>query len=76
MSLKCRKCGSRNTKITSAKKLAEATGNSNIANTVSGFVSPNQILDIIKKFFDWLSEKEKNNAMFVVCQDCGYYERV
>lgn len=76
MSLKCNNCGSRNTQTTTAKKLAETTGNSNITNAASGFVSPKEIVGLLKALFEWLSGKEKNSRSVVVCKDCGYWERV
>ena len=85
MSLQCRKCGSRNTEIVSAKKLSDKIGNKSLMTANAGFlvVDPviiaealKAIFQVLGKLFDYLKEKEKNKRKVVICKDCGYWERV
>ena len=85
MSLQCRKCGSRNTEIVSAKKLSDKIGNKSLMTANAGFlvVDPviiaealKAIFQVLGKLFDYLKEKEKNKRKIVICKDCGYWERV
>lgn len=83
MSLQCKKCGSRNTSTVKAKEMADRTGDSSFNTAASGMINPvlviatlKAIIDMIGNVFNWLTEKEKNDASVVVCKDCGYWERI
>lgn len=63
--------------------MAEVTGISNFTIAKFGSVNVGEIgnllaafLSIIGKLFDFLMEKEKNEASIILCQDCGYWERM
>jgi len=85
MGIQCNKCASRNTIVVKAKDLAKRTSDNSVLTGMSGTVAgdPAVLLEILKgivqflgKLFGWLEEKEKNDRQVVVCQDCGYWERV
>lgn len=83
MSLKCPKCGSRNTVTETAGKIAELTRDDRFLTTSSGYISLDQLAELlkdiiraIKRLFGFLEQRERNNAPVLVCKSCGYYERI
>lgn len=76
MGLKCKSCGSTNTKCVEKKDLVEASkgvGASSIGS--KGFVDPNKVIDLFRLIFEWLNKREDGKQPYVVCKDCGYYEQ-
>lgn len=83
MSLKCPKCGGRNTVTETAGKIAELTRYDRFLTTSAGYISPEQLSELlkniitaIKRFFGFLEQRERNNASVLICKSCGYYERI
>lgn len=75
--LLCKKCGSRNTFITTKGRLEEAFGEQVGA---VGVIPPTVIvaaLGILKvvvgAILDWLKDE---NTKYIVCSDCGHYEKL
>lgn len=82
MNLQCKKCKSTNTKVMSAEKLSEETGDNNFNTAAAGVASVailpiiEKLLDVLGKLFGFLEEKEKNKKQILVCLDCGYWEKL
>ena len=83
MSLKCKECGSRDTKVISARELSAITNDTSVLTTSSGKIDIIFFVEAIKyisqalgRLFEWLKEKEKNDSRVVVCKDCGYWEKI
>lgn len=84
--LGCRKCGSKNTVVCKVKDAAKKDPSAGFESQTSGFASASfaaEIIEAIKylsmavaKIFGFMEEKEKNEALMVVCKDCNYWERI
>lgn len=80
MGLKCKDCGSRNTKIVEKKDLKDAAKQVGASvSGASGYIDPDQIravLKVIAAIFEWLTSREDGKKPVLVCKDCGYYEKI
>ena len=84
MSLKCKECGSRDTTIVTRKQLSKALDKPEGSLGSAGLVVDpvmviNAILALIalaSQALNYLKEKEKNEVEYVICKDCGYYEKL
>jgi hypothetical protein len=83
MSLKCSKCGSRDTFVCGAKDLTAKTGNPMFMTTAAGVVALHALPALVgmllaagKAVFEYLGWREKNNPPIVVCKACGAWERI
>lgn len=83
MSLKCPKCGSRNTVTETAGKIAVLTHDDRFLTTSAGYISPGQLSELlkdiiraIKRLFGFMEQRERNNAPVLICKSCGYYQRI
>jgi hypothetical protein len=86
MSLPCKKCSGRNTKVVPEDKFREIAGSANSVNAMSGKIPltdeqknkiEEYVIELIKKIIDLVFDKlfPKKN-MVVVCMDCGHWERI
>lgn len=79
-SLRCEKCGSRNTVIISKKEAAEACKDPTIMCSKSGTIDLKIIVDILKLIVEIFSSLlsvfkdsiKNNNQKIILCKDCGY----
>lgn len=83
MSLACHKCGSKKTTIIKAKDLAKATNDPSVLTAGAGAINPTIILKIIEvlaeifmKVFDWKQKSKEGNHNIILCEECGYWERL
>jgi hypothetical protein len=87
MTLECKKCGGRQTKVVPADKMTDfidkksTVGNIGTSGTIT--LSSEAIyaiimaaIEVVKKFFDWQNKKEQNKRNVVVCLDCGHWEKI
>ena len=80
MKLKCKKCGSRNTFILTREQLSKAMDKPKSALGTAGIIAdPAYIIRMVLAVVSLASkvlEKEKNKVEYVLCEDCGYYEKL
>lgn len=80
-SLRCEKCGSRNTVIISKKDAAEVCKDPNIIYSKAGVIDPKMIIEIIKligkilvPLISIFKDSIKKNQKIILCKDCGYWK--
>ena len=79
MEMQCKKCGSANTVLADAKQFASRTGQLGVA----GFIDPTTLAEILAAIvaaigavLTYLGLKEKNKKLILVCQNCGWWEKI
>ncbi len=76
--LKCKKCGEIAAYVIPKDKLQEAYGSDSLGtagtmNAVNLERLFDIVLDIIERVLDWFTKEDEK---YVVCKNCGYYEKL
>lgn len=81
--LACKKCGSTDTLLRSAKELAHeikdptfATASSGVCGNPATISIIMTLVGIVGKTLDWLKARAQSEQMIVYCKSCHYWERV
>jgi hypothetical protein len=76
MGLRCKNCNSTNTIVLPKKEIEKHQGEIG----ASGFINQITLLTLLKEILELiisiLDKIFKNQERYVVCKDCGYYEKL